>query len=862
MNLRKLTGLHLRASLASLLVLAGTSAMVEAQTYQQVQAAATRVNSRQQMAQFWAAANNWPVTLSFPNGRIAKLIAVDNGRPLYITTKDRDGARTIAAHLVWPGAASGLNLTGAGTIVGIWDDGAVYGHAEFGSRLSYGDNAGMGQHATWVAATVAAAGVNGAAKGPAYASAIKSYDWGNNYPELLSASSTGLRISNHSYGLSQGWVFGARGDGKWVWYGDPTLSQVEDWNLGFYGPLAREWDDTQFNMPNHILVLPSGNERLEGPPTQPVDHWVFENGNWTSNTTQVRNRNGGPNGYDSLTSDFTAKNPIVVSAINKIPGGYANPNNVVMSNFANWGPTDDGRIKPDLTAPGVSMFSAATGGGYDSVDGTSFAAPSVAGGISLFLQAYNTLLQRTPRGATLKAIALHTADEAGPNPGPDYVFGWGLMNSLRGSLLIQQAAFEPTTIQEQRLNSGQIRNTTVQVGSGPEFRVTLAWFDPPAAVATKALNSRASMLVNDLDLRVINQTTGQVYLPYKLDPANPANAATRGDNTVDNVEQIVIANPTAGNYTIRVSHKGTALRPSGGQDYSVVVSAPIAGGLESMIINPSTVIGGLQSTFGTVVLSETRNEPTVLQLSSNNPGAVQIPSSITIPANQSSTSFLINTRSVQTTQTVRIFAGGEVGSVNGEMTVTPITLGNNLTLSVNEIVGGNDLTGTVLLNSPAPIGGATVYLTSSNPSKARSIRNWIQIPAGQTQGTFDIRTWPVFDPTNVTINARRGTVTASSVLRVNRAGIMSLTSASTAPGGTNVLATITMDGPAPSGGASIQLASSNTAVATVPGMVVVPAGSRTATVLVRTLRPTVSTPVTITATRFGVARQKTITVNP
>lgn len=837
--------------------------LAQAQTPQQIAQSQARWEAQWQAAQLFAAIHNWPLEMTLPTGQRGRLVRVEGGKPVYYFSRDRVAAITVSADRVWPGAPSGLDLTGAGVLAGVWDIGTMSQHPEFAGRLQIIDQSGPDDHANQCGGAIGATGVNPNARGMAYQVQLRSWDSGNDRTEVLQAAAgLNMRVSNHSYGPQTGWVFGLRGP-RWGWLGDPAISQTTDWQHGAYLEDARTWDETQFNAPSNLIVIAAGNQRLDGPTSQPVEHDVFENGNWTTNTTQVRDLNGGPIGYDSLPFDSTAKNPLIVGAVEKNSAGYTGPSGVRMSSFSVWGPTDDGRIKPDLVAPGVNLFMPVTNTGYSAASGTSFAAPVAAGVIALFQQAYLRGFGTPARAATMKALAIHTADEAGDNPGPDYVFGWGQINALTGANLIQTAIFNPEYIQQRRLQSGQTSNQTIRVGSGGELRVTLAWMDPAGTQQTASLNPRDPRLVNDLDLRVINQTTGEVFLPWRLDPANPAAAATRGDNRVDNVEQIVIPNPTAGNYTIRVTHKGGSLRPGGGQDYSVIISAPVGGGLQSMNINPTSVVGGAQSSFATVFLEETRNEPTVLSLSSSNSTAVQIPSTVTIPANESSASFTITTRPVQTAQTVRIFAGGSVGTVNAELEVRPVALGGNLVLSQGSIVGGNTLTGTVTLLSPAPAGGATVFLGSSRPSVARSTRNWIRIPAGQTTASFSIATNPVLDPTGVDITATRGATELRATVQVVRSTIESfIVSANNFRGGISVTGTVRLDGPAPAGGAVIQLASSNTAVATVPATVTIPRGARQANFTIRTFRPSVTTPVTITTTRFGQTRQRTLTITP
>ena len=140
--------------------------------------------------------------------------------------------------------------------------------------------------------------------------------------------------------------------------------------------------------------------------------------------------NGGT-GYDIIGSWGTAKNILTVGAVNDV-NGYTNPGGVRMSSFSGWGPTDDGRIKPDIVGNGVSVLSAGSSApdAYSVLQGTSMSAPGVAGSMLLLQQMYS----RLHRGdfmysSTLKALVIHTAFEAGTANGPDYSFGWGLMNT-------------------------------------------------------------------------------------------------------------------------------------------------------------------------------------------------------------------------------------------------------------------------------------------------------------------------------------------------------------------------------------------------------------------------------------------------
>jgi hypothetical protein len=214
----------------------------------------------------------------------------------------------------------------------------------------------------------------------------------------------------------------------WIWYGDRSISTNEDYQFGFYGYWARDWDDISYNAPYYLIVKAAGNDRNEGPPSllvsQYVWDWNFGEGDWVL-SSDLPPPDGGTTGYDTITDDGTAKNILTVGNAGDIPGGYNSPSDVLVSYSSNWGPTDDGRIKPDICGNGQALFSAWGSGddNYRSSSGTSMASPNVAGSLLLLQQLYqevNHLFGDPMRSATLKGLAIHTADEAGPDPGPDY----------------------------------------------------------------------------------------------------------------------------------------------------------------------------------------------------------------------------------------------------------------------------------------------------------------------------------------------------------------------------------------------------------------------------------------------------------
>ncbi len=498
----------------------------------------------------------WPVYRELENGGLMELMSLDaQGNPVYYITDNLNAAKTLSTNNVWPGGSAGLNLDGSGMTAGEWDGGGVLTtHQELTGRITQKDSpSSTKDHATHVAGTILASGVQANAHGMAPAAHLDAYDWDNDDSEMASAAAAGLLISNHSYGIGTGWynfIF---------WAGDTSISTVEDYKFGFYdADHCQAWDQIASDAPYYLIVKSAGNDRGEG---------------YNSSGHEV---DGGSNGYDCISYWGVAKNVLTIGAVNDITTGWTQSGDVVMSSFSSWGPTDDGRIKPDLVANGVGVYSSISTGNadYDTYDGTSMATPNATGSLLLLQQHYKTLSGGTPmRAATLKGLAIHTADEAGDGPGPDYRFGWGLINTEKAALLIDSVWTDQkeSTIKEQTLSQGDTYSFQVTSDGSNPLRVTICWTDPPGTPVAAALDPPDIMLVNDLDLRITGNSA--TYYPWKFaspNPNTPSNTATTGDNIRDNVEQVLIASPASGTYTISVSHKGTLT--NGAQAFSLIMS--------------------------------------------------------------------------------------------------------------------------------------------------------------------------------------------------------------------------------------------------------------------------------------------------
>ena len=509
----------------------------------------------------------WQVFMKMPNGTFAELQRIDEeGKPVYyVTQSNLAAAQTTRADRLWTGGTLGLNLNGQGMIVGEWDGGPTrITHQEFGSPtrvinkdgVPFSTHNGNTDHATHVAGTMVAAGVTANAKGMAHQATLWANEWNSDQSEMANQASQGLILSNHSYG-----------------YNSSMLSQ---WQFGFYDNTSAQWDQIAVNAPFYTIVKAAGNDRGAG-----------------YNTGAPF----GTTGYNLITGSACSKNVLVVAAVNSVTN-YTGPSSVTMSSFSSWGPTDDGRIKPDISGMGVNVYSTSSSAdnAYATLSGTSMASPNVTGTLVLLQQHYKNLnAGNFMRSATLRGLVCHTADEAGTSNGPDYRFGWGLLNAERAANVISQRNVT-SIIDERTLNNNATYtlNVTALSNSVP-LEVTIAWNDPAGTpLPANTLNSTSPRLVNDLDVRVTHSST--TFFPWVLDPANPANAATNGDNIRDNIEKIVIPNPVAGaTYTITVSHKGS-LQGGNPQPYSLIVTGIAA--------NPNAVFADFNTSANVVCIGQ------------------------------------------------------------------------------------------------------------------------------------------------------------------------------------------------------------------------------------------------------------------
>ncbi len=466
------------------------------------------------------------------------------GRMLYTIEHNESAAKATRTIDLYPGGKLATSITGKGMYLGVWEISSPNdAHAEFEGRLIIKDGGTeVGNHATHVSGTLIAGGVEANVRGMAYEATLHAYTAENYLSEIAEAAADGLLISSHSYGKSAGWSGGE-------WLGDGNISATEDWKFGIYNEEAATLDEVAFLAPYYLLIRSAGNERGEdGLGIQPPD---------------------GP--YDTMTGEAIAKNILAIGNVVPQVETPSERGHLVLRPSSSWGPADDGRIKPDLTAPGTSILSSSTNeSGYASLTGTSMSTPVVSGNAILLQQLHQRLYNQFMKAATLKAVLLHSALNTGSGDGPDYEYGYGFLDANFASRLINEKG-KKSIIDERKLINQESYEIEVEVtDTGSPLIVSISWTDPAGVAITDAVLDPTDLaLVNDLDIRVTDPND-EVTSPWILDPENPENTATTGDNFRDNYEKIEIENPVEGTYTISVTHKGELTNDE--QEYTLLVS--------------------------------------------------------------------------------------------------------------------------------------------------------------------------------------------------------------------------------------------------------------------------------------------------
>ncbi len=403
--------------------------------------------------------------------------------------------------------AGARNLQGEGIHVGIGDGGELGSHIDFNERVinyANGTYSSFGAHGDHVSGIVGGAGnIDPVHRGMAPSSNLII----QKTTSIISNAQTyydnhGMVMTNNSYGVG---------------YNCATN--------GTYNYSSNNLDWQMRQMPNLLHVYAAGNSGFS------------VCGNY-------------PDGYKSVLRYYqSAKNVLTVGNLRQsreLNGGSSK------------GPVADGRLKPEIVAVGSDVMSTGNNYNYYNGTGTSMASPSTVGTLTLLNERYREVNGGdVPRGGLMKAIACNTADDLG-NIGPDYAYGYGLINARRAAECIENTRYNSESISD---GESKTFNITVPSGLG-QLKVMLYWHDVEApAYSTKTL-------INDLDLK-LTTPNGVDYLPWVLnhDTTHVTDLATRKVDTLNNIEQVTLDNPSAGNYTITID--GSSI-PTGPQDFFIV----------------------------------------------------------------------------------------------------------------------------------------------------------------------------------------------------------------------------------------------------------------------------------------------------
>lgn len=451
------------------------------------------------------------VQLQIPLSRLAELASIPFVQyiekvpppPVELNFNSRN---LVKANVVQSALPDGYNLSGEGVVIGINEViGLPQEHIDFADRLLPGQT-GVGYHSTHVHGIVAGKGlINELYKG--YAPNAFLYS-----PGFLSTSSTPLINKQFGYGIVL--TNNSYATGSICGSGIYTATQY-------------------FN------------------DKQAIDYPFIQHVFATGNSGAVNCNNNYPAGFNTVHSGAqnNAKSSLSVGSIDK---------DGRLSSFSSKGPAGGGKIKPEIVSPGALVISTVPVNTYGNNSGTSMATPAVTGGMALMYQRYKQLHAGVnPSAALMKAILCNTATDAG-NTGPDYSYGFGKMDLLRCIQAIDSNHYFFDSVTHQATIT-----KTIQVLPGiSQLKVLLYWQDPPASLLSNGA------LVNELDLTLVSPS-GTIHLPYTLDTtaANVANPATRREDHVNNIEQVVIDNPVPGNYQLKI--KGTEIGQNPDQPFFV-----------------------------------------------------------------------------------------------------------------------------------------------------------------------------------------------------------------------------------------------------------------------------------------------------
>jgi subtilisin family serine protease len=557
------------------------------------------------------------------------------------------------------------------------------------------------------------------------------------------------------------------------------------------------------------------------------------------------------------------------AALQSVTMGVASTDiNDARSSFSNYG-----NAIVWVAAPGEGIITTYPFGNYAAGWGTSFSAPFVAGTSALLLNKQGTTNESQVAAAVAHAMPV----------GAD--MGNGRLDIVQALQTISPADFSISSIPTTSTITAGLAATyalSVTPTSGFNQPVTLNCSGFPAAstcIITPSVVTPDG--TNPAPAIVTVQTTARAALfpaaPVRNDPL-PWNGLARLIWLLAWITWLLF-------WTTR----GRLGRPlSRRPDFAVAVgllavsfclysctaatSVPTgSAALSSLMLNPTSVPGGSPSTGSVSLSAPAPSGGALVSISSSNTAAATVPASVTIAAGATGATFTVSTLAVTTSTSVTISASYAGITKTASLMVTPqsppVPTLTSLTLNPTSVNGGTPSTGSVALSAPAPSGGALISLLSSSTAAA-TVPASVTVSAGATGAAFTVTTLAVTASTSVTITASYAGVTQTAQLTVTPQPppgptLTSLTlNPTSVNGGSPSTGTVALSAPAPSGGALVSLSSGNTAAATVPASVTVPAGATNATFTATTLAVTAATTVTISASYAGITHTASLTVTP
>ncbi len=448
------------------------------------------------------------------------------------------------------------NLTGSGQIVAVCDTGIDEDHPDFAGRIDivfdlandlYGSKDKFSGHGTHVSGSVLG---NGSASGGQFAGSAPQahlvfqaveddFEYLTGLPTDLNdlfqqAYDNDARIHTNSWGSS---------------------------SAGAYTSYSREVDEFMWAHQDMLVLFSAGNDGIDANSDGIIDLDCIGSPATAKNCLTV---GASENFRPTINSTYGYNWPFDYPVLPIYTDRIANDIEGIAA-FSSRGPTNDGRLKPDVVAPGTYIYStrssdesqSGSNSSYMYMSGTSMATPLTAGTAALVRQHYVDVLNHTPSAALLKATIIQGAHDMYPGQYsnedvghvPDNSQGWGRVD-------LEQSLYpDNSTLHYSDAHSLSTEQTVVAryyvVNNSTPFKATLVWTDYPSSLIS------LENLVNDLDLAIMS----------------PNGTVHDVDDNVNNVEQISIPSPVLGWYEVRVIGNNV---PEGPQPFAMVITGNVS----------------------------------------------------------------------------------------------------------------------------------------------------------------------------------------------------------------------------------------------------------------------------------------------